>query len=367
MKKVLFPTLTVVLALSLALPMAGPVKADGRGPASEVSQPVQITFSLRYDRNPSFFIGRHGTCWLFFTRGRNPIGIRGNDGYDPDFDSYDIYYKTARSIPALEKAADNLVPGSNLVTNNTQRDVAALQAHDGTIWVFTSSGYAPSTDPRIFYYKYDGANWSGPTPIEGTSYAGHIDALEYHGKIWVFFDAWEYVLQVTSYDEKKASWSTPQIMHNDATIAKGITHGGKFYVVWASMSEGAGTGIYLSTSTNGATWTTTSSPVASWPGLTNWDPALIKDRDMFRLFWAPSNSEQFIATSRSSNPTDPTSWSTPIRVTTASHGTDNWWDFWPQPVKRGATYLFYTSERNSSGTARADGNIWMLEIGQESR
>jgi len=50
------------------------------------------------------------------------------------------------------------------------------------------------------------------------------------------------------------------------------------------------------------------------------DPVLIKDRDTFRLFWAPSNSEQFIATSKSTNPTDPSSWSTPIRVTTASYG-----------------------------------------------
>jgi len=352
--KLLLGIIPVMLILTLAIV---PVLASP--PMQPTSKPFQLTTNPRYDRNPSFFQASDGTYWLFFTRGRNPIGIRGAS-YNPDYDSYDIYYKTARSIPQLAKAIENLVPGSNLVTYNTQRDIAALQASDGTIWAFTSSGYGPSSDAHIFYYKYDGASWSSPTAIPNTDDAGHIDALEYDGKIWVFFDAWSYILQVTSYDEETTLWSTPQIIHYDATLAKGIIDSGKFYLVWASMSGGAGTGIYLSNSTDGTTWTSTSTPIAQWgAGLTNYDPVLIKDRDTFRLFWAPSNSEQFIATSTSTNPTDPSSWSTPVRVTTASYGSIGWWDFWPEPFKKGSTYLFYTSERSSDGTAMIDGNIWV--------
>jgi hypothetical protein len=87
--------------------------------------------------------------------------------------------------------------------------------------------------------------------------------------------------------------------------------------------------------------------------------ALIKDKNAFRLFWAPSDSGQFIATSTSTNPMNPSSWSTPVKLTTAN----NWWDFWPRPYKKdNLIYLFYTSERNSDGTARTDGNIWMSKL-----
>jgi len=354
--KLLFGIITVMLILTLA---TVPVLAS---PAVQpTSKPFQLTTDPHYDRNPSFFQASDGAYWLFFTRGRDDREVRGFNCYDPDYDSYDIYYKTARSVPQLARATENLVPRSDLVTYNTQRDIAALQASDGTFWIFTSSGYGPSSDARIFYYTYDGADWSTPTAIDGTDYAGHIDALEYNGKIWVFFDAWEYILKVTYWDG--TSWSGPILISEKATIAKAIVDSGTLYVVWSYIDPNAippiwGGYIGLSTSSNGIVW---SQPIqiASWTDATNWDPVLIKDRDTFRLFWAPSNSEQFIATSTSTNPTDPSSWSTPVRVTTASYGPNSWWDFWPEPFKRGSTYLFYTSERNSDGTAMIDGNIWV--------
>jgi hypothetical protein len=49
-----------------------------------------------------------------------------------------------------------------------------------------------------------------------------------------------------------------------------------------------------------------------------------------------------------------------LLMPTAAYGTGNWWDFWPEPYKKGLTYLFYTSERNGDGTDRTDGNVWML-------
>ena len=147
---------------------------------------------------------------------------------------------------------------------------------------------------------------------------------------------------------------------------KAIVDSGKFYVVWSYIDPSAdiwGGYIGLSTSADGTVWTN-HGPIALWSGATNWDPVLIKDRDTFRLFWAPDAGPegQFIATSTSKTPTVLDSWSTRVQVTTASYGGNNWWDFWPEPFNRGSTYLFYTSERNSDGTAMIDGNIWVYIV-----
>ncbi|MCX6655047.1 MAG: hypothetical protein NTY03_07995 [Candidatus Bathyarchaeota archaeon] len=233
--------------------------------------------------------------------------------------------------------------------------MAAVQSNNGKIWLFASTGLGPGTERCIYFYLYDGS-WSTPTAIPGTDYAAHIDALVYRGKIWVFFDS-GYTLKVTSYDG--SVWSTPVDIHTDATIAKAIVADGTFYVVWTTAS---GTGIFLSTSPDGTTWLSTSTPIASWQGTgaTNWDPVLIKNKGDFTLFWAPDIvTEQFIAMTVSTNPQDPASWSDPVRLTTAN----NWWDFWPQPIIKGDTiYLFYTSERNAAGTERIDGNIWLMKF-----
>jgi hypothetical protein len=366
MKKSLFVVSVLVLAISLALPLAGIVSASGSEiPDSKMGKLVKMSSDPRYDRNPSFLISKDKTYWLFFARGRNPIGIRGIDGYDPDSDSYDIYYKTAKSIPALQKAKENLIPGSNKVPPfNAQRDIATLQTNDGTIWVFVSSGYGVSTNEHVFYYQYKNGSWSGPTQIEGTDIAGHISVVEYHGKIWLFFDAWDYILKVTSWDG--ANWSSPVTISEKATLAKAIVDKSTFYLAWSYIDPSAnewGKYIGLFTSSNeGATWNN-HGKIAEWPGGTNWDPVLLKDRDGFSLFWAPDAgvNGQFIAASYSRTPTVSGSWSAPRQITRASHKSESWWDFWPQPYVRGTTYLFFTSERSDNCTAKSDANIWMLE------
>jgi hypothetical protein len=244
--------------------------------------------------------------------------------------------------------------------DNAQRDVAAVQTEDGKIWLFASTGLGLGSERFVYCYIYDGS-WSGPTAIPGTDYAAHIDALTYNGKIWLFFDI-GYSLKVVNY--AGSGWSAPTDIQIDATLGKAIVVDGSFYVVWAyldSVNGLWGTYIGLSTSTDGNAWTNHGN-IASWPAseATNWDPVLVKDKKVFRLYWAPDIvTEQFIATSTSSNPTNPASWSTPTRLTSAN----DWWDFWPEPcIKGGSIYLFYTSERNSEGTARADANIWMLKL-----
>jgi hypothetical protein len=364
MKRMIFGTL---LALCL-LTMIGIIPAMACSPATQLmSPPFQLTTDPHYDRNPSFFQANDGTYWLFFTRGRSG-GVRVDGGYDPDYDLYDIYYKTARSIPGLIKATENLVPGSNLVRDNTQRDIAALQASNGTIWLFASSGYGPSTDSGLFYYTYTDGVWSSRAKIPDIdAVIGHIDALKYDDKIFVVYDIWDLIPCVKMISGVGDSWSSPVLVASYATLPKAIIDDNTFYVVWTTTY--GYTDIYLSTSEDGDTWDTYG-PIASWSGATNWDPVLIKDKNTFRLFWAPDTGDaegQFIAMSKSINPTNPASWSTPVRVTTASYGGENWWDFWPQPYRisrgvPGLVTLFYTSERNIDGTSRIDGNIWLRII-----
>ncbi len=325
---------------------------------------LQLTTNPKYDRNPSFFRANDGTYWLFFARGRDARGIRGFEGYEPDLDYYDIYFKTARSIPDLLGAKENIIPLTP--PDNAQRDISAFQAQDGKIWVFTSTGLGPGSERATFYYTYDG-EWHGPTAVPNT-YDAHVNALEYNGKIWVFYDDGAYLLKVVSYDETTEEWSNPTEVANHATIAKTIAEKGKFYVVWTYVDDVLGqwgTGIYLSTSGDGISWETIREPIADWgEGATNWDPVLIKDKNLFRLFWAPDVGEggQFIATSTSTDPSNISSWSRPIKITTSSLDSSSWWDFWPQPYSKGVEYLFYTSERNPEGTDRTDGNIWLMHL-----
>lgn len=334
------------MALSLVMPVLA-VNVD-----KHVVKNIQITSDPKYDRNPCLLEAKDGTYWLFYTRGMDERGIRGFNGYSPDDgDYYSIFYRTSKSIETLYKAKENLLDLS--YPDNAQRDVAAVQTDDGKIWLFASTGLGLGSERFVYCYIYDGS-WSGPTEIPGTDYAAHIDALTYNGKIWLFFD-YGYTLKVTYYDG--IVWSAPADIQSDATIAKAVVADGVFYVVWIPTS---GDGIYLSTSADGTTWASISNPIATWEGGYNCDPVLVKDKKVFRLYWAPDiGTEQFIATSTSTDPTTPASWSTPARLTSAN----DWWDFWPEPyVKGGSIYLFYTSERNSEGTARADANIWMLKL-----
>jgi hypothetical protein len=357
---------SAVLALLLALSAVPALAADNRVDVSD----IQITSNPRYDRDPSLLRANDNTYWLFFARGRDARNIRDYEGYNPDLDYYDIYYKIAPSIPGLQKAKETKIPLEP--PDNAQRDISAFQSVDGTIWVFVSTGLGQGTQRSIYYYAYDGT-WHSPVAIPGTDYAAHISAVQKDGKIWVFYDI-GYTLYVTSYDEAALSWSAPVLVTGKATIAKAIVEDGRFYVVWTYVDPIAnewGTGIYLSTSADGTAWSSTETSVASWQseGATNWDPVLMKatdkGKDVFRLFWAPDAGAegQFIATSTSADPTNASSWSQPVKMTTSSSGANSWWDFWPQPYAKGVQYLFYTSERNAAATDRIDGNIWMMQLG----
>ena len=350
-----------ILSATLALVIAPAPTSVSATKNTIIPKYIQVTTNPQYDRDPSLFKADDGTYWLFFARGRDLRQVRDFNGYNPDLDYYDIYFKTAGSVLGLETAVETQIPLTP--PDNAQRDISALQTNDGIIRVFTSTGLGEGTQRFIYHYSYDGS-WHGPTAVPGTDYAAHISVLEDRSKIWIFFDI-GYVLYVVSYDETTFQWSSPVHIADNATIAKAIVDGGTFYVVWSFVNgvDIWGSGIYLSTSSDGTTWDTTLNPIAAWPavGSTNWDPVLTKDNDLFRLIWAPDAGAegQFLATTTSATPTDTGSWSTPVKLTTTSFETNTWWDFWPQPFTDGIQYLFYTSERNAAATGRIDANIWL--------
>ena len=333
-----------------------------------VSVPVQITSDSHYERNPSVLKGDNGMWWLFYTRGRDDSGVRGYNGYNPDLDYYDIYYRVARTKEGLRSAQDYKVPGN--YPDNAQRDVSAIKTGDGTIWVFTSTGLGPGADRSAYYYRYDSSGWSGPVIVPLTDYAAHVNAVTDGDSIFVFYDI-GYNLSVTVYRDQQ--WSDPVLVTKNATIGKGLSDRGKLYVVWSHIVESEnvwGDWIGFSVSNdNGLTWQSYDQ-IAAWSGATNWDPALIKGTKVFKLFFAPdtgTGKQQFIAMSSSDNPEDTASWSIPVRVTNAQFGLNSWWDFWPDPLEIAegraiVVDLFYASERNSAGTAMTDSNIWMMRV-----
>lgn len=273
----------------------------------------------------------------------------------------------------LADAPESKIP-INPLYSTAQRDVAAIQTGDGRIWAFTSAGYGPEPgaaeeNKAIHYYILENyKTWTGPFSVLPGSYKGcgigPIDVTENRGKIWLFYDEC-YMVKATSFDPSIRIWSDPVLINSTATLGKAVVARGNFYVVWVYLNAEQGVwgpGIYLSSSRDGKSWLTGSEPVAAWgEGLTNWDPVIINDKNEFKILWAPSDTEQFIAMTSSTKPSDPSSWSSPLRVTRAASSGNYWWDFWPEAINSGSKIaLFYSSGRSPDGTSRSDGNIWLL-------
>ena len=364
MKNKLVSTFILVLLVSSVFMVAAPITQISANPSStqirEVSKAVRLTNSNFYDRNPSFFETQNGTYWLFYTEGETDPTT---PDYNPDNDTYDIYYMTSSdngttwSMPSLLTLSD---------PSPSERDVSAFQSSNGTIWVFSASGYGPGSDNVIRYYTCNGTAWNGPTLVTSGGNnvtGGHVDVLEDSaGKIWVFYEdelaliycmnhngtAWSSSVQIS---ETGKHGGLPRAMIDDS---------GVFNVVWCGWTEG---GIYRSTSSDGVSWSTpqlilTSSYVAC-------DPALVQDANgTYRLFWSPWNSTTDSQWLEVVSSLDGSTWSNSTHVTSGGYGDNYWWDMLPEAYLNpdGDMLLFYTSEVASGSFVKGDGNIWMFEV-----
>jgi hypothetical protein len=323
----------------------------------EVSLPKQLTTDSHYDRNPSFFKASDGTYWLFFVRGHTTPAIR--PVYDPESDSYDVYYITSADN-GVTWSTETKIPS----TSTNQRGMAAFQDDAGKIWVFVC-GFGGS-DKYIRFYKYDGGVWSGPTDVisGGNVEANHCDALQTAtGTVFIFYESTDSSLDTIYSNDNGASWSPKvDITTGYGGVPKAIRGSdGKLNVVFTQN-----VGIYLTKSSDGLTWSAPTMIAGGGGSPTfDYDPVLtqISSSGKYYLFWAPysdplagGNDAQKIRVKTSN---DGLNWPSSSKVTNGGYKSTTWWDMWPEAYADGNTvYLFYGSEKGS----RTDGNIFMYKI-----
>jgi flagellin-like hook-associated protein FlgL len=364
MKRFFVLILVFVVLSVMASVFAGAIQTN-QG-AYKIIKHSKLTTDNHYDRNPSYFKASDGTWWLFFARSADgdsnyPIGCLGKGcdegACDCDAAYYNVYYMTSSD------SGTTWTEGGPIDTGIGQRDVAAFQASDGIIWVFTASGFGGSTDNKLRYYTFDGTTWTGPTILTeaGTS-AGHVDAFQASsGRIWVVYEQSGPDTYVVYTDDNGATWSTP-VQVNSGGIKAGVPKGmeaqdGTLIVVYTNN----GNGIYMAKSTDGTTWTQ-SGPIAD-SSVYDYDPVVYQDSDgLYWLFWAPWDSSVGSQWAEYKISTNGKTWNGPIGFTAGGHGVNQWWDFWPEVGEGSDVLLFYTSEQNDTETGRVDGNIWMAKL-----
>ncbi len=312
--------------------------------------PTKLTGNTNYGRNPSI-VKFAGNYYLFYTVSQNG-GER--DPYDPDADSYGIWYKKASTIAGLETATPTLIPGSDSAPAGfNQRDVVAFEFNPGfsMLYVYASSGQS-GTDKNIYAYIGNGSTWYGGPTAFGGFQVGHHDVVVAGGVYLVYEDNAGQIQIAKSGDG--ANFSAPTLVRSSGGMPRMIYDGSDWYMVYTS-----GNSIKLATNPNADPTTgsftdvTTFSPVVPADG--NYDPDICQVGSEYRIYYAPYNTgtdTQWIEATTSDDPGNAGSWSTAQVHVTSNTGT---WTYWPTPFVDGSdAYLFYTAEASP-------GNIFMLD------
>ncbi|MFQ6089381.1 MAG: hypothetical protein ACE5K0_10835 [Candidatus Methanofastidiosia archaeon] len=319
----------------------------------------QLTTSPYYDRNPSFFIGNDGTWWVFFARASSALP-HVPPAYNPDVDSYDIYY--LRSTDAGINWTVSNIPAS-IGDGVSQFTPAAFQDTAGKIWVFFAHN---AVDIKYFTSTNNGSTWTGPTAVGvggGFTAKNHVDAIQTSdGKIWIFFwcsDAGGNKLCSMNTPDGGTTWSGVTNLNPGGVVGGNVPkaiEASPLRVVWASDAGDP----YLATY-DGTSWTAGKITAAD-TAYFDFDPVLVKYYSTYYLFWAPWDAvtdSQWIEYISSS---DLTTWSSSTILTSGGYGATYWWDYYPDASLDpwGNILFFYSSEKSSDGTTRTDGNIWMF-------
>lgn len=322
----------------------------------EVSNVFQLTNNNdRYDRNPSI-INYGGQYWLFYTKADNGStnGVRG-PGYNPDNDSYVIWYKTSSTIADLVTATETKLELSETdrPVGFDQRDVSAAILN-GNLYVFASAGWGGSPQP-IYYYTWNGS-WSGPTSL-GNGGGGHANVAYDANRVYLVEETgFESTLQSIAYTWDGTTLNGPYTIASGYGVPKITLKDGTLYVV--SIAPGA-TMISLHSATanvNPSTWTYLSDPVTV-SGAYVWDPCIFNDGTNLYVAAAPSTAtpdQQWLVQTKSTD--NGNTWSAQKKVSNGGYDTAYWWDFWPCGYYDGTNlYLFFATEGN--GTVYGDGEV----------
>ena len=320
----------------------------------EVSQPTYLTGNSEYDRNPS--IVYDGTeYWLFYTKGddTSTSGVRG-DSYNPDSDTYVVYYKTAPSIDGLASVSETklALSESDRPANFDQR-VASATYFDTKVYVFVSSGQS-GTDRGLYYYEYDGSDWSGPTTLiaDATARGGHVNVTSDADRVYIVWESSDgssdcYTWDGTTLSSKVdiSNDNMPKVTLMDSTL----------YVV--GIEDGSGDIEVQSATAAAATSFSAHSTAIAGAGL--YDPVIFNDgTDLYVVSapWVPADRQYLVQTRYSEGV-----WATARTVSYGGYGGIEWWDYWPIGYHDGTDlYLFFTTETNSP--TFSDGEIAYVKM-----
>jgi parallel beta-helix repeat protein len=307
----------------------------------------------RYDRNPAF-VQFGGENWLFYTKGDNDatLGVR-NGTYNPDNDSYTIWYKRVSSssgpdhfITAAEIRLD--LSATARPDGFDQRDVSAV-VFQGNLYVFASAGFGGSQQP-IYFYKWDGAVWTGPTALL-TGGGGHANAVADVDRVYFTLEKGvPDTMRSVAYTWDGAIFNGPYVIAEDNGVPKLTLMDGILYAV--SIAPSANT-INLHTapaSATPSTWSYVSDPIAvSDAGVYVWDPSIFHDGSTLYVLAAPSATwpdMQWIVQARSAD--NGASWTHVKRVSAGGPGGGStfWWEFWPigWSDSAGRIMIFFATE-----------------------
>lgn len=300
----------------------------------------------RYDRNPSF-VNYGGEGWLFYTKGDNgsTAGVRNID-YNPDNDSYVIWYKKITLPDDITNAPEIRLDLSETARpiGFDQRDVSAV-VFNGILYVFASAGFGGSQQP-VYYYRWDGA-WTGPISL-GTPGGGHCNAVCDADRVYLAMETGvDATLKSVAYTWDGTTLNGPYTVADGNGVPKITLKDGNLYVV--SIAPGAQS-INLHSAmaiADPSTWTYLSNPIMVI-GAYVWDPSIFVSNNMLHVLAAPSTAvpdQQWIVQTRSSD--NGLTWSPVRKISTGGNGSVYWWEYWPVGYangKAGEGFIFFTTE-----------------------
>ena len=299
----------------------------------------------KYDRNPSPVMF-NGQMWVFYTKADDGStgGVR-NPSYNPDNDSYVIWYVQPQAVGDSVVWAETRLDLSetNRPEGFDQRDVSAVVFNEA-LYVFASAGFGGSQQP-IYYYKWDGS-WTGPTPLY-TGGGGHANAVCDADRVYITLETGvEATLKSVVYTWDGATFIGPFEIAAGNGVPKITLWNGTLYAV--SIAPGAAT-INLHTcpaSASPASWTYVSDPITVADAYV-WDPSIYADVLGLHVLAAPSTAvpdRQWIVQTSSAD--DGLTWTPVHTVSSGGNGEIYWWDYWPVAWSDGSgdAMIFFTTE-----------------------
>jgi hypothetical protein len=322
----------------------------------EVGGYTGLTNNSNWDRNPSITF-YNGEYWLFYTKADND-GVRGMSSYNPDNETYVVWYKHAASISELTAATETKLSLSETARPaGFDQRLASAVAFNGSLYTFVSCGYSQAIHP-VYYYKWDGSSWTGPTSL-ATGGAAHVNVTADGDRVYIAVNSNPDNADV--YTWNGVTLNGPYNAGTGNIVPKITLKGGTLYVI--SIAEPTWTSVEVWSGVASATPTFSylSTPYTATGGAMVWDPTIFNDNSNLYVVVAPQTGDapQWLAQTYSSD--NGSTWTTPKNVSYGGYGSTYWWDFWPNGYFDGTDkYLFFGTEGN--GTTYGDAEIACLKM-----